>query len=59
MTETVLPPEVLKMLHPSLVAPIVTYLAHESCKHSGDCYEVGGGWFSKVKNCSRHFPTIF
>jgi hypothetical protein len=49
MTETILPQEVLKMLDPSLVSPIVTFLAHESCKHSGDCYEVGGGWFSKAK----------
>lgn len=50
MTETVLPQEVLKMLDPSLVSPIVTFLAHDSCKHTGDCYEVGGGWFSKVRS---------
>ena len=49
MTETILPPEMLKMLDPSYVSPIVTFLAHDSNKGTGDCYEVGGGWYSKVR----------
>jgi hypothetical protein len=51
MTETVLPEEVLRQLDPALVAPIVTFLAHNSSTNNGDCFEVGGGWFSKV-GCS-------
>lgn len=49
MTETVLPPSLLSLLKPEHVVPIVTFLAHESCTESGQCYEVGGGWYSKVR----------
>lgn len=48
MTETVLPPDMLKLLHPKHVVPLVVYLAHEKSTHTGDCYEIGGGWYSKV-----------
>lgn len=48
MTETVLPPDMLKELKAEQVAPIVTYLAHDSSKISGTCFEVGGGWYSQV-----------
>lgn len=49
MTESLMPPEYLNMLQPSLVAPIVTLLSHDSNTTTGECYEVGGGWFSKVR----------
>jgi NAD(P)-dependent dehydrogenase (short-subunit alcohol dehydrogenase family) len=49
MTENLLSPEVLSLLEPSQVAPIVTLLVHESSKHNGECFEVGGGWFSKIR----------
>lgn len=49
MTETVLPPALLTLLKPDHVVPIVTYLAHEESIGSGDCYEVGGGWYSKIR----------
>lgn len=49
MTENLLSPEILSLLEPGQVAPIVTMLVHESSKHNGECFEVGGGWFSKVK----------
>lgn len=48
MTETVLPADMLKLLDPAHITPIVTYLAHESSEHSGSCFEVGGGWYSQV-----------
>lgn len=35
MTETVLPPQVLEMLDPSHITPLVTYLSDESCKSTG------------------------
>lgn len=49
MTETVLPPEVLGKLDPSHITPLVTYLSSEDCDSSGGIYELGGGWYSKVK----------
>ncbi|KAI8518935.1 hypothetical protein Bbelb_021920 [Branchiostoma belcheri] len=47
MTATVLPQEVLDMLNPSYIAPLVMYLCHESCQESGGLFEVGGGWMAK------------
>lgn len=49
MTENLLSPEILELLQPEYVAPIVTMLVHDSSKHTGECFEVGGGWFSKVR----------
>lgn len=60
MTETVLPPEVLALLDPAHIAPIVTLLSHESSTHSGECFEVGGGWFSKIRiqrSAGRFIPS--
>jgi multifunctional beta-oxidation protein len=48
MTETVLPPDMLKLLKPEHVTPMVTYLAHDSTKVNGTCFEIGGGWYSQV-----------
>lgn len=49
MTETVLPKNVLDMLDPAYVLPMVTYLAGESCKCNGAAFELGGGWYSQVR----------
>jgi NAD(P)-dependent dehydrogenase (short-subunit alcohol dehydrogenase family) len=49
MTETVLSSEILQLLDPNQVAPIVTLLAHDEHRQTGECYEVGGGWYSKVR----------
>jgi len=60
MTETVLPAEVLALLDPAHIAPIVTLLAHESSTHTGECFEVGGGWFSKIRiqrSAGRFIPS--
>jgi 3-hydroxyacyl-CoA dehydrogenase/3a,7a,12a-trihydroxy-5b-cholest-24-enoyl-CoA hydratase len=49
MTETIgLPEEVLNRLEPSKVAPVVGYLASESCDINGQCFSVGGGYVSRV-----------
>lgn len=48
MTETVLSEEVLGRLSPAQVSPIVEYLLHHDCGATGECFEVGGGWYSKV-----------
>lgn len=52
MTETVLSADMLKLLDPQHITPIVAYLAHEDNQHSGSCFEVGGGWYSQV--CTMH-----
>lgn len=49
MTETVMPPDLLKALKPDYVAPLVEYLCHSSCESSGGIFEVGGGWVSAVR----------
>jgi (3R)-3-hydroxyacyl-CoA dehydrogenase / 3a,7a,12a-trihydroxy-5b-cholest-24-enoyl-CoA hydratase / enoyl-CoA hydratase 2 len=49
LTETVLPKELIDALRPEYVSPLVAYLAHESCKETGGLFEVGGGYFSKLR----------
>jgi len=49
MTATVLPSEVLELLDPKHIAPLVTLLSHESSNTTGTIFEVGGGWYSKVR----------
>jgi hypothetical protein len=47
MTETVMPKEVVEVLKPDYVAPLVLYLAHESCPENGALIEVGAGYIAK------------
>jgi 3-hydroxyacyl-CoA dehydrogenase/3a,7a,12a-trihydroxy-5b-cholest-24-enoyl-CoA hydratase len=49
MTETVIPPALLEALAPEYVAPLVAYLCHESCEETGGLFEVGGGFFAKLR----------
>ncbi len=49
MTETVLPPELIEALKPEAVSPLVAYLCHESNQDTGGLYEVGGGFFAKLR----------
>lgn len=49
MTETVMPKEVLASLSPKYVAPLVGFLAHESCEETGQIFEVGGGWIAPLR----------
>ena len=49
MTETVLPKELLDALRPEYVSPLVARLAHDSNQDSGGLYEVGGGFFAKLR----------
>ncbi|MCL4119928.1 UNVERIFIED_CONTAM: hypothetical protein GTU68_007878 [Idotea baltica] len=49
MLETVMPPDVLANLKPSLVAPLVGYLCHESSTENGSVFEVGGGFAGKLR----------
>lgn len=49
LTETVLPKEVLDALRPEYVSPLVAWLAHESCEETGGVFEVGGGFYAKLR----------
>ena len=49
MTQSVLPANILHLLDPKHVSPFVTYLAHESVDSTGGIYEVGGGYYTKVR----------
>jgi 3-hydroxyacyl-CoA dehydrogenase/3a,7a,12a-trihydroxy-5b-cholest-24-enoyl-CoA hydratase len=49
MTETVMPPALVAALVPDLVSPLVARLVHESNEDTGGLYEVGGGFFAKLR----------
>ena len=49
LTETVMPPEMLKGLKPELVTPLAVLLCSEACTESGQLFEVGGGWVTRVR----------
>jgi len=49
MTETVLPPNLIEALKPEYVSPLVVKLCHEDCEDTGELFEVGGGFMSKLR----------
>ncbi|KAJ1727342.1 hypothetical protein LPJ61_004622 [Coemansia biformis] len=49
MTATVMPAEIVEMLKPEYVAPLVGYLAHESTPHTGKLFQVGSCWVSEIR----------
>ncbi|KAL4932340.1 putative peroxisomal multifunctional beta-oxidation protein (MFP) [Aspergillus undulatus] len=50
MTATVMPPEVLDLLKPEWVVPVVAVLVHSSnTSESGSIFEVGGGHVAKIR----------
>lgn len=49
LTQTVLPKEVLAVLNPELVTPLVLFLASEACQDSGQLFEVGGGCIARLR----------
>ncbi|CDO54451.1 hypothetical protein DV495_002106 [Geotrichum candidum] len=49
MTETIMPPEVLERLNPEYIVPLVAYLVHQSSTETYGVYEVGGGFYSKIR----------
>lgn len=50
MTATVMPPEVIEVLKPEFVVPLVAVLVHESnTDESGAIFEVGGGHVAKMR----------
>jgi 3-hydroxyacyl-CoA dehydrogenase/3a,7a,12a-trihydroxy-5b-cholest-24-enoyl-CoA hydratase len=49
LTETVLPPDLIDALKPEYVSPLVAWLCHESCEETGGLFEVGGGFYAKLR----------
>ncbi len=49
LTETILPKELTDALKPEYVSPLVAWLCHDDCEESGGLFEVGGGYFSKLR----------
>ena len=49
LTDKILPDDIKPFTAPEHVAPVVTYLAHESCTDSGEVMEIAAGWISKVR----------
>ncbi len=49
MTETILEEEVVSALRPEFVSPLVAYLCHESNKETGGLWEVGAGWYARLR----------
>jgi len=49
MTATVMPPDVLEVLKPEWVVPLVAVLTHKSNTETGSLYEAGGGHIAKLR----------
>lgn len=49
LTETVLPEDLIKALKPEYVSPLVAWLCHQECEENGSLFEVGGGFFGKLR----------
>ncbi len=48
MTEDIMPPQLLEVLEPQNVSPLVGYLAAEDCTDTGRIFSVGGGYIARV-----------
>jgi len=60
MTETVMPPEMVKALKPEYICPLVAFLCHENTDVTGGLFEVGAGWVSKLRwerTRGHYFPV--
>lgn len=49
LTETVMPEEILSKLSPDRIVPLVAYLTHESTDDTYGIYELGAGFYSKLR----------
>ncbi|WP_432470238.1 SDR family oxidoreductase [Amphritea sp. HPY] len=49
MLEGLMPDEYRKQMKPELVSPLAAFLCHDECLENGSLYEVGAGWYAKVR----------
>lgn len=49
LTQTVWPPEMMEVMKPDYVVPLVGVLTHPSCSETGSIFEGAAGHFSKIR----------
>lgn len=49
LTQTVWPPEMMEVMKPDWVVPLVGVLTHKSCTETGSIFEAAAGHFSKIR----------
>jgi len=49
LTESVMPPAMLEVLDPKVVTPLATFLTHETTTDTGQIFDLGGGWVSRLR----------
>lgn len=49
LTETVMPPDLLALLKPEAVSPLVAWLCHDACEETKGLFEVGAGFVAKLR----------
>ena len=49
LTEDILPPDIMNILKPEYIAPVVAWLCHEDCPENGSVIESAGGWAGKYR----------
>ena len=49
LTQDTFSPEMLDVLVPEKIVPLVVYLCHESSMENGGLFEVAGGWVTKLR----------
>jgi len=49
LTRTVMPEELVDVLKPEYVCPLVVWLSHEQCQESGKVFEAGAGWYGTLQ----------
>jgi NAD(P)-dependent dehydrogenase (short-subunit alcohol dehydrogenase family)/putative sterol carrier protein/acyl dehydratase len=48
LTEDIMPPDMLAKLKPEYVMPLVIYMCSKNCKETGQIFNAGAGFFSRV-----------
>ena len=49
LTQTILPDELVQVLKPEYVTPLVVFMCHEKFENSGQVFEAGAGWYGTVQ----------
>jgi 3-hydroxyacyl-CoA dehydrogenase/3a,7a,12a-trihydroxy-5b-cholest-24-enoyl-CoA hydratase len=49
LTQGTFSPELVELLLPEKITPLVVFLAHQACKTTGGLYEVAGGWITRLR----------
>ncbi|PVV02646.1 hypothetical protein BB560_002896 [Smittium megazygosporum] len=52
MTATIMPQEIVELLKPDYVFPLIGFLCHDSCKDTGKLFQVGSCWAGEVRRQS-------